>query len=123
MMSSERTGIETATVALVSLDIAGHVYQFPVHDSMKILVGRGNSAHPPTNGVVLDLIGVGSEDSGVSRRHAIVRVQGSETYLVDLGSTNGTFLNGRKVEAHKQHLLYSGDRIHFGRLETRIMLE
>src|SRR5437867_1962386 len=37
-------------------------------------------------------------DDKVSRRHAIVHAQGeNEFWLVDLGSSNGTFVNGRRV--------------------------
>jgi adenylate cyclase len=33
----------------------------------------------------------------VSRRHAMIQTQGTEFWLVDLGSANGTYLNGRRV--------------------------
>ncbi|MDB6035452.1 MAG: adenylate/guanylate cyclase [Verrucomicrobiales bacterium] len=33
----------------------------------------------------------------VSRRHAMIQTQGAEYWLVDLGSANGTYLNGRRV--------------------------
>ena len=72
--------------------------------------------------MALDLIGLGGGEKGVSRRHAIIRADGESVYLVDLGSTNGTYLNGQKVQPYKQNVLYSGDHIHFGRLEARIQL-
>jgi len=51
------------------------------------------------------------DDDGVSRRHAKL-VQGVEGIrLLDLGSTNGTFANGKKVDAQ---LLVDGDRIQIG---------
>lgn len=33
----------------------------------------------------------------VSRRHAMIQTQGMEFWLIDLGSANGTYLNGRRV--------------------------
>lgn len=33
----------------------------------------------------------------VSRRHAMIQTQGTEFWLIDLGSANGTYLNGRRV--------------------------
>lgn len=51
------------------------------------------------------------DDSGVSRRHAEVRLEGDDVVLVDLGSTNGTNVNGRGVERAR---LASGDRIELG---------
>jgi pSer/pThr/pTyr-binding forkhead associated (FHA) protein len=35
---------------------------------------------------------------GISRRHALIRVRGGEGTLADLGSKNGTYLGGRRLE-------------------------
>lgn len=51
-------------------------------------------------------------DTEVSRRHAELRRQGPHYALVDLGSSNGTFVNGKSV---RQHLLASGDQVQIGR--------
>jgi hypothetical protein len=50
-------------------------------------------------------------DSNVSRRHAELRREDSAYWIVDLGSTNGTELNGKRVERAK---LSDGDRITLG---------
>ena len=50
--------------------------------------------------------------SDVSRRHAQVRSDGDRFQLTDLGSTNGTFLNGEPVEG--EQALSPGDRIEIG---------
>ncbi|MFV1967025.1 MAG: ATP-binding protein [Pirellulaceae bacterium] len=52
------------------------------------------------------------QDTEVSRHHAEVRCGGSEYILVDLLSSNGTFVNGKAV---KEHPLRSGDRVQIGR--------
>ncbi|MGH7753562.1 MAG: FHA domain-containing protein, partial [Gemmatimonadales bacterium] len=45
------------------------------------------------------------DDPEVSRKHCAVEVYGLTGLLVDLGSTNGTFVNDSKVETHKlEHL-------------------
>ena len=41
------------------------------------------------------------EDANVSRRHAELRREGSTWWLVDLDSTNGTELNGKRVAARE----------------------
>lgn len=53
-------------------------------------------------------------DLNVSRRHAEVRLEDGAHWLVDLGSTNGTLVNGKKVNRVK---LESGDRIEVGSTE------
>ncbi len=50
-------------------------------------------------------------DLNVSRRHAEVRLEDGEHWLVDLGSTNGTSVNGTRVSRAK---LENGDRIELG---------
>lgn len=51
-------------------------------------------------------------DTEVSRRHAEVRFTGGQYVLADLRSSNGTFVNGSRIE---QHVLTSGDQVQIGR--------
>jgi hypothetical protein len=53
--------------------------------------------------------------AGASRRHASVACRDGGVMLRDLGSTNGTFLNGRRIQG--EAALQSGDRIRVGGLE------
>ncbi len=53
-------------------------------------------------------------DTNVSRRHAELRQDSATYWLIDLGSTNGTDLNGRRVEREK---LSDGDVITIGSTE------
>ncbi|WP_433465565.1 FhaA domain-containing protein [Spirillospora sp. CA-142024] len=51
-------------------------------------------------------------DPGVSRHHAEIRVEGPEIALVDLGSTNGSFVNGQPI---RRVTLVDGSRVTMGR--------
>ena len=59
------------------------------------------------------------EDPEVSRRHARLETQNGTVFLRDLESSNGTFLNGRKLEHTIE--LREGDEIDIG--ATRIVVE
>lgn len=59
---------------------------------------------------------VALSDPNVSRRHAEVRRQGTGFVVVDLGSTNGTRVNGAQV---KERLLNNGDEITVGATKLR----
>jgi hypothetical protein len=60
-------------------------------------------------------------DTNVSRRHAEIRSRGEgariEWYLVDVGSTNGTMLNGVKISGEQK--LKNGDALMFGGTAAR----
>ena len=53
------------------------------------------------------------DDISVSRRHAIVRREGPSVVVEDLGSLNGTYLNGRRITGAEP--LRHGDRLQVGR--------
>lgn len=53
------------------------------------------------------------ESPAVSRFHAKIECLGGEYYLVDLNSTNGTYLNGEKIKAHERKRLEPMDKIRF----------
>lgn len=55
------------------------------------------------------------EDPRVSRRHAEIRIVDGEVTLRDLGSTNGTFVNGTRVT--RPVVLADGDQITVGTTE------
>jgi hypothetical protein len=56
-------------------------------------------------------------DPSVSRNHALLDVHGGELVVRDAGSTNGTFVNGERVQLRA---LRSGDRIAFGNTEMLV---
>ncbi|MBN1266384.1 MAG: FHA domain-containing protein [Anaerolineales bacterium] len=50
----------------------------------------------------------------ISRNHAHLILDGSRLELIDLGSTNGTFLNSELLEKNQTAVLEAGDEIRFG---------
>lgn len=74
--------------------------EFPLRMNREIVIGRSSD---------LDMVLV--EDM-VSRRHAKISSTDSEIFIQDLGSTNGTFVNGEKIAGRAQ--LQEGDRILVG---------
>ena len=56
------------------------------------------------------------EDASVSSSHAEIFADEDRFFLRDLGSTNGTFINGEKIE---KALLHEGDEVRFGTVLTR----
>jgi pSer/pThr/pTyr-binding forkhead associated (FHA) protein len=73
--------------------------EFPIVPEKQIVVGRSSD---------LDMVLV--EDM-VSRKHARIAMQQEQIWIEDLGSTNGTFVNGEKI---KRARLKEGDRVLIG---------
>lgn len=84
-----------------------------------LLVIAGTPADVGMHLVVEDTVVIGREpqglqlrDGGISRSHASVEQRGPQYLLRDLGSTNGTLVNGTRIAA--EHVLQEGDKIFLG---------
>lgn len=83
------------------------------------LVNPATGQSWPLNGPVLELGRALIDDPLVSRRHAEIRQNGSAYVISDLGSTNGTFVNDRRIAAPT--VLPPGARIQLG--QGSVMLQ
>jgi len=71
----------------------------------------------------LDLTPFGALEKGISRHHAAIR-RGEDTLtLVDLGSVNGTYLNGQRLTPEQPRVLRDGDEIRLGQLVLHIYFQ
>jgi pSer/pThr/pTyr-binding forkhead associated (FHA) protein len=70
----------------------------------------------------VDLTQDGGVEKGVSRRHARILKRGAKIYVEDLGSSNGTFVNGQKLSPYFPEALVSGDSLRLGGLEIEVNL-
>jgi len=91
----------TATPSRPVLDVDGRRYQLT---GAVTVLGRGSEAD-----IVVD-------DPGVSRRHVEIRLDGGAAQLRDLGSTNGTFVDGDRASTAR---LVDGSMITIGRTRIR----
>ena len=80
--------------------------EFPLPADGELLVGRSAD---------LDLV---LSEEMVSRKHAKLSIQNSSMILTDLGSTNGTYVNGEKIRRHE---LSIGDRVLLGTSIIRLI--
>ena len=71
------------------------------------VIGRGEDAH-------IDFSQYIKEVGGISRRHAMLRSTPTHLYLLDLGSTNGTLVNGLLLRSSQARQLQDGDILIMG---------
>ena len=105
--TAERLGLERSGAELVVLGDDGKQRERISLTRSPVVVGR-----LATTDVVLSV-------PNVSRRHAELRRDGDGWMIVDLGSTNGTMVNGKLA---KEHRLADGDKISFGSSELLFKL-
>jgi hypothetical protein len=59
---------------------------------------------------------------GVSRLHASLRMFSGDVFLIDLGSSNGTRVNGQKIVPHVEYPVKNGDVIALGKLQVKLLI-
>ena len=77
-----------------------------VNHDFEMTMGEISIGRAPTCDIII------TNDQMVSRRHAIVRRQGTTLTIIDLGSSNGTLVNG--VEIHESATLKDNDKLTIG---------
>jgi pSer/pThr/pTyr-binding forkhead associated (FHA) protein len=77
------------------------------------LVGKIHLGRDKANDIVL-------EDKLVSRRHAVIQKIKDDYFLEDLGSTNGTLVNGQRIPPRRYVRLGLSDTILIGRTELSL---
>jgi hypothetical protein len=91
-----------------------------VRISQTVVIGRysEHNAEQPH----IDLVPYGAFEKGVSRFHALLRRHAPSDdaiFVEDLGSSNGTWLNGKRLQAHLLTRLHPGDYLRFGHLRMQ----
>jgi len=84
----------------------------------QVVIGRDEGS----KNVDIDLTQFGPEVKGVSRQHAEFKVSGNKLYVVDLLSSNGTYLRGRRLEAGEAVEVTSGSVVSFGALHVQVQI-
>ncbi|MCP4900282.1 MAG: cyclic nucleotide-binding domain-containing protein [bacterium] len=95
---------------------------FPLADSRETLIGRMD----PVTGIHpdIDLTPVDTKRS-ISRRHARIRhdEDGSYNVVEDVGTMNGTYVNGNRLSTGRSHPIVPGDQVVFGTVQTRFEVD
>lgn len=100
-------------------EIDGASLELPIQE--ELTVGRsieGMETDRPT----VSLHTFDAAKRGVSRKHMQIRRRGPLIFVADLESTNGTYLNGRRLQSGEERILRDGDELHLSHLLVRIRL-
>jgi pSer/pThr/pTyr-binding forkhead associated (FHA) protein len=110
------TFVDTGIAQLVLETPDGSKLEVPEKD--EIVIGRED----PISEVFpdVDLTGLGGMENGVSRKHAVIHRAGADTTVEDMGSTNGTYINRKKLQPHEPQAVKPGDELRFGKLALKL---
>jgi hypothetical protein len=96
-------------------DAAEPVVLQPARRTVLGRLDSGNAQKPD-----IDLTPYGALEKGVSRIHAVIARTDDTLTLVDMGSVNGTHLNGQRLAPDQPRVLRDGDEIRLGKLVAHI---
>jgi len=93
----------------------------PLAERNEFTLGRISEGQPIMPDI--DLSPYQAYANGVSRLHAVIKRGMDSIVLMDLGSANGTFLNGKRLNPNVEKDLANGDVVALGRLKIQILLK
>lgn len=93
----------------------------PLGDRTEFTLGRVSEAQPIMPDI--DLTPYQAYANGVSRLHAVLKREGRRVFVMDLGSSNGTYLNGKRLAPNIDQTLNHGDMLALGKLKIQILLK
>ncbi len=111
----------------VSLDAEIALYVVDAKQTMQLAgrteftMGRVAEGQPILPDV--DLSPFEAYSQGVSRLHAALKIARNRVSILDLGSSNGTRVNGQKIVPHVDYPLNHGDIIALGKLKLQIIIQ
>lgn len=114
-----RSPFTEKTVAVLHVDDVREPLLLPIQQAT--VLGRANAASGQYPDV--DLTPQGAFAKGVSARHAMLQRDGDNLMLSDLNSTNGTFLNSKRLPPHLAVIVHDGAEIRLGKLVIKLYFE
>lgn len=108
---------------VLRIEIEGGTTPILLHPKQQrdMILGRRD----PTTGAMpdVDLTPYAGYRMGVSRRHSAMRLQDKQLDVWDLGSSNGTFLNGQRLSPHRPYRVKDGDEVRLGQMVLRVYFQ
>jgi len=104
----------------ISLHLMDSGKILPLASRNEFTLGRLSEGQPIMPDI--DLTPYQAYASGVSRLHAVVKRDSERVFVMDLGSSNGTYVNGRRINPHVEESLNHGDILALGKLKIQVLL-
>jgi len=110
----------TSADARVAIKLMNNGLILPLDSGLEFTLGRVSGNQPILPDI--DLTPYQAYESGVSRLHATIRIEKLAVMITDLGSANGTRVNGKLVPPHSLQNLENGDIITLGKFKIQMLI-
>ncbi len=110
----------TTLQSWISLHMIESGQILPLAERTEFTLGRIAEDQPIVPDV--DLSPYNAYACGVSRLHCAIKLIEGQVYIVDLGSSNGTYLNGTRLTPYTEMPVADGDIIYLGKLKIQLLL-
>jgi FHA domain len=106
--------------AAVSLYIMDSGQMIPLEGQSEFTLGRNAEGQSVISDI--DLTPFRGYEQGVSRLHTSITIEENHVSATDLGSANGTRINGQKIPSYRPYPVQHGDIITLGKLKIQILI-
>ncbi|MCQ3937192.1 MAG: hypothetical protein DPW18_09110 [Chloroflexi bacterium] len=93
----------------------------PLSSRSEFTMGRISEGQPIMPDI--DLSPFQAYAAGVSRLHAVIKRDGARIVFMDLGSANGTYINGKRLTPNVEQVINHGDIIALGKLKMQVLFK
>jgi hypothetical protein len=104
----------------ISLHMVDSEKTLPLIGRTEYTLGRVTDGQPILPDV--DLTPFEAYSQGVSRLHAAIKIANQRIVIMDLGSSNGTRVNGQKIVPNVDYPINNGDMLALGRLRIQMLI-
>jgi hypothetical protein len=93
----------------------------PLASRNEFTLGRVSEGQPIMPDI--DLSPYQAYAGGVSRLHAIIKRDGDRILFMDLGSANGSYINGKRLQPNAEQYINHGDIVALGKLKMQVLIK
>ena len=113
-------GFRLVDTASKALKPGGNVLIVGPYDRTEFTLGRMAEGQPIVPDI--DLSPYNAYANGVSRLHAAIKLVNNQVVIIDLGSSNGTYINGTRLSPYVEMPVADGDIAYIGKLKVQLLI-
>lgn len=116
---AEKKALNEDLLSAYTLQLLEMGQLLPLTGRNEYTMGRVSKGQPVMPDI--DLTDYQAYENGVSRIHAVLKQKNGQIFVMDLGSSNGTYLNGMRLIPEQEYPLSNGSILSLGKLKIQLL--